>query len=354
MSLSVASLHPQTIARPLLTLSVAVLGLVVLFPLPAHAKAFGDEVVEPGQTEHEVSTAVGDVTVDGFVERDVHSGFGDVLVNEDGGVGRDINSGFGDVEVYGPVGGEIDAGFGDLYIDAPVRGNVEVGRGDVDVGPGGQVLGNVYYGSGEFRGNRDAVRGTVTAGGLMADMDHEPMEHEPDGFGIFDLIGWVFATAAFVACAVLVAVLAPGPLLAATRRADESPGWSLFFGVLSVPAVVVLCVVLAVSIVGIPILLLLAPAYLAFVFFGALVAAYFVGRRVVLATGRYRVGNALAAVVGALIVAAAYLIPVLGGLLLYGFALFGAGASILALFSRRRPRATYTSYETYVQNQRDA
>ena len=348
MSLSVASLHPQTIARPLLTLSVAVLGFVVFLPLPAHAKAFGDEVVEPGQTRHEVSTAVGDVTVDGFVERDVRSGFGDIQVNGEG-VGGDINAGSGDVAVNAPVGGEIDAGFGDVNIDAPVRGDVQVGRGDVDLGPRALVYGNVYYGSGEFRGNRDAVQGTVATGGMTADMDHEP-----DEFGIFDFIGWVFATAAFVACTVLVAVLAPGPLLAAARRADESPGWSLFFGVLSVPAVVVLCVVLAVSIVGIPILLLLAPAYLAFVFFGALVAAYFVGRRVVLATGRYHVGNALAAVVGALIVAAAYLIPVLGGLLLYGFALFGAGASILALFSRRRPRATYASYEAYVQNQRDA
>jgi hypothetical protein len=348
MSLSASPLHPQTIARPLLALSVAVVGFVVLLPLPAHAKVFGDVVVEPGQTRHEVSTVVGDVTVDGFVERDVRSGFGDIEVDGEG-VGGDINAGLGDVTVNAPVGGGIDAGFGEVEVNAPVRGNVEVGRGDVELGPGGRVLGSVYYGSGEFRGNRDAVRGMVVAGGMRPHMDHES-----DGFGIFDLIGWVFATAAFVACSVLVAVLAPGPLLAAARRADEAPGWSLFFGVVSVPVVVVLSVVLAVSLVGIPILLLLAPAYLAFVFFGALVAAYFVGRRVVLATGRYHVGNALAAVIGALIIAAAYLIPVLGGLLLYGFALFGAGASILALFSRRRPRARYTSYETYVQNQRDA
>ena len=156
MSLSASSLHPQTIARPLLTLSVTVIGLIVLLPLPAHAKAFGDVVVGPQQTEHEVSTAIGDVTVDGVVQRDVHSGFGNVLVNQDGAVGGNIDAGLGDVEVYGPVGGGVDAGFGNVYIDAPVRGNVEVGRGDVDLGPDGRVYGNVYYGSGEFRGNRAA------------------------------------------------------------------------------------------------------------------------------------------------------------------------------------------------------
>ena len=57
--------------------------------------------------------------------------------------------------------------------------------------------------------------------------------------------------------------------------------------------------------------------------------------------------------VGAIILAVAYLIPVLGGLLLYGLALLGTGAAILALVSRRRSR-TYPSYEAYVQDRRDA
>lgn len=332
MSLPAAALPPQTLLRPLLTLSVAVLGLVVLSPLPAHAfenKALGDVVVERGQTESEVSTPVGDVKVDGMVEGDVRSGMGDVVVN--GEVGGDIKAGSGDVEVNGPVGGEIDAGFGDVRIDATVAGDVEVGRGDVELGPDARVGGDLHYASGEFSGDRAAVEGTVVAGAMRPGMDHDW-----DGFGILNIVGWIFAAAVFAACSVLVAVLAPGQLSAATRRAEESPAMSLLLGVASVPAVVVLCVVLAVSIIGIPLLLLLAPAYLALVFFGALVAAYFVGRRVVIATGRYHVGNAMAAAVGAIILAAAYLIPVLGGLLVYGLALFGTGASVLALVSRRR------------------
>jgi hypothetical protein len=349
MRVSTPALSPHAIIGSLLMFSVAVLGLVTLLPLPpAHAfenKAWGDVVVEPEETEEEVSTTFGDVTVDGLVEEDVHSAKGDVVVN--GGVGGDINAGFGDVELYGPVGGGVEAEFGDVYVDAPVRGDVNVGRGDVELGPEALVRGNVYYGRGEVRGNMDAVEGIMIAGRAPY------MEHEPAGFGVPGLVGWFFATAAFLACSVLLAVLAPGPLQAAARRAEESPGWSLLFGVASVPAVVVFAVMLAVSIVGIPLLLLLAPAYLAFVFFGALVAAYFVGRRVVFATGHYRGGNALAAMVGALILAVAYLIPVLGGLLLYGLALFGTGAAILALFSRRRSR-TYPSYEAYVQDRSDA
>jgi cytoskeletal protein CcmA (bactofilin family) len=335
MSFPASSLSSRNLLRPLLTLSIVALGLVALAALPAHAfenRAFGDVVVEAGETESEVSTPVGDVTVEGVVEGDVHSGRGDIVVNGEG-IGGDINAGFGDVEVHAPVGGEIDAGLGDVYVDATVRGDVNVGRGDVELGPGARVYGDVTSGSGEIQPHPEAVVGGKMITGMRPEMDHDW-----DGFGILNIVGWIFAAAVFAACSVLVAVLAPGQLSAATRRAEESPAMSLLLGVASVPAVVVLCVVLAVSIIGIPLLLLLAPAYLALVFFGALVAAYFVGRRVVFATGRYHVGNAMAAAVGALILAAAYLIPVLGGLLVYGLALFGTGASVLALVSRRRSR----------------
>jgi hypothetical protein len=352
MSFPASPLPSRNLLWPLLTLSVVVIGLVVISAAPAHAfenKPLGDVVVERGQTEPEVSTPVGDVKVDGTVEGDVRSGVGDVVVN--GEVGGSIKAGSGDVEVNGPVGGDIDAGFGDVHINSVVDGDVEVGRGDVDLGPGGFVRGGVHYGSGEFSGNREAVEGTIRAGAMGPDMDHG-MDHDWGGFGILDIVSWLFAATLFVACSVLVAVIAPGPLSAAARKADESPAMSLLFGVASVPAVVVLCVVLAVSIIGIPLLLLLAPAYLALVFFGALVAAFFVGRRVIFAIGRYHVGNAMAAVVGALILAVAYLIPVLGDIFLYGFALFGAGASVLALVSRRRSR-TYPYYG-YYGDRRDA
>ena len=350
MSFSAASLSSQTVVRHLISLCVAVVGLVVLLPpLPAHAfekKAFGDVVVEPGSREDEVSTFFGDVTVNGFVAGDVHSAFGDIQIN--GRVEGDVNSGTGDIEVREPVGGEVDAGFGDVYVDSVVEGGVDVDHGDVHLGPDARVKGGINYANGEIRREKGyVVEGPVTAG-----MDSD-LGDSSGGLELFDLVGWIFATAAFVACSVLLAVLAPRPLSAAARRAEESPGWSLLFGVASVPAVIVLCVVLAISLVGIPLLLLLAPAYLALLFFGALVAAYFVGRKVVFATGRYRAGNALAAMVGALIVAGAYLIPVLGSLILYGLALLGTGATILALFSRRRPRTTYTSYEAYVRDRRD-
>jgi cytoskeletal protein CcmA (bactofilin family) len=331
-------------ALPLLTFSVVILGLVVLLPLPAHAaeqRLVGDVVVGHRAVEHDVSTGAGDLEVRGRVEDDVHSGFGDVLVT--GKVKGDIDAGFGDVKIEGPVEGDVRAEFGDVYVNAPVKGDIHAGWGEVDLGPDADISGNLECEGCEITGNRGAVKGDMMARGMAIDFDDS---HGPSIIGFF---GWLFAALAFAACAVLAAVVAPRPLAAAARRAEESPGRSFVYGLISLPAFFVLCVALAVTIIGIPLLVLLVPAYLALLFFGALVAAFFIGTRVLMVTGRYRVGNALAAVVGAMILAATTFIPVLGDLLLYALSLFGAGAIILALFSRR-PRASHPSYEAYVRD----
>jgi cytoskeletal protein CcmA (bactofilin family) len=340
MSLSVPL--ARIIARPLLSVSIVVLGLVALLPLPAHAaeeRLVGD-VLSNG-VEQNVSTVVGDVVVHGKVEDNVHSGFGGVLVK--GEVHGDVDADFGDVSIQGPVDGDVHAGFGDVYVNAPVDGDVDVGHGNVDLGPKGRISGDLECESGKFTGDVNNVKGDIAAKGMALDLDES---HGPD---IVGFVGWLFASLAFAACAVLAAVIAPRPLAAAARRVGETPGRAFLYGLVSLPVFFVLCVVLAVSIIGIPLLLLLAPAYLAVLFIGALIAAFFLGTRVLMFTGRYRVGNAMAAVVGALILAATTFIPVLGDLILYALCLLGTGAVILALFSRR-PRATHSSYEAYVRD----
>ncbi len=349
MSISVT--FPRFDARPLIAASVALVGLVMLLPpLPAYAvekSVFRDVTVERGAYGGEVSTVFGDVRVRGPVAGDVHSAFGDVGV--DAGVGGSVNSGFGDIVVRDPVAGEVDAGFGDVYVNSSVGGDVDVDHGGIRLGRDALVMGDVRSGSGEVDFHPESVVNGNMGTGMMPDFGSSGDDD------LIGYIGWFFAAAGFAACVVLAAVVAPRSLSAAARRAEEVPGWSLLVGLVSVPAVLVLSVALAVSVVGVPLLLLMAPAYLALVFYGALVAAFFVGRKVVLATGRYRSGNALAAVVGAVLVAATALIPFLGELLLFALALLGTGAAILALVSRRRVRRPdYPSYEAFVSDRRDA
>ena len=306
-------------------------------PSPAHAseeRIMGNTVVEEGKTVENISTVWGDVRVEGEVEGDVHSAFGDV-------------------EVYGPVGGDVDAGFGDAYIDAPVGGDVDVGHGDVKLGSGARLGEEISLGNGSFYPHQEAVFGNVETAGMASEFDDEVSLLG----AVSDILGWAVMTLMLVAAAVLLAVVAPRPLRAATRSLEASPGRSLVLGLCSLPVVIILSVLLVVTVVGGLLLFLLWPAYFALLFFGLLVASYFLGRKVVLAVGRYRAGDAMAAAVGAVIVAAVLLIPVLGVLVLIALTLLGTGASVSALLDRLRqgaprsaPRATYASYEDYLRD----
>lgn len=347
--MSIALPRPRFDARPFIAISVVLMGLAILLPAPAQAaerSIFRDVVVEPDAHADEVSTVFGDATVRGPVSGDVHSAFGDVRVAAP--VAGNVNAGFGDIEVLKPVRGEVDAGFGDVDVDSTVAGGIDVDHGDLWLGPDAEVMPPVRSGGGEI----DQEPGAVMHGPPRAVMMPDFGSSKDDLFGA---LGWLVGAAGFAACAVLAAVVAPRLLTASARRAEEAPGRSLLVGLVSLPAVLVLSVALAVSVVGVPLLLLIAPAYLALVFFGALVAAFFVGRKVMLATGRYRSGNAMAAAIGAFLVAAVVLIPFVGEMVLFALALLGAGAAILALASRRRaPRPPYPSYEAFVRHRRDA
>lgn len=308
---------------------------------PAHAseeRMMGNTVVEEGKTVERISTVWGDVRVEGEVE-------------------QDVNSAFGNVEIHGPVGGDVDAGFGDVYVDAPVGGDVDVGHGDVQLGSGARIGEKISMGNGSFYPHQEAVFGNVETAGMVSDFDDEGSL-----LGAFsDMIGWAVMALVLVAAAVLLAVAAPRPLRAATRSLEASPGRSFVLGLGSLPVAIILSVLLVVTVVGGLLLFLLWPAYFALLFFGLLVASYSLGRKVVLAVGRYRAGDAMAAAVGAVIVAAVLLIPVLGVLVLIALTLLGTGASVSALLTRLRPgapraasRATYASYEDYLRDRPDS
>jgi cytoskeletal protein CcmA (bactofilin family) len=323
-------------AAPFFLPALLLAALILLPSAPAHALEKGmmeDMVVEKGETVSEVRTAMGDVRVEGEVE-------------------GDVSSGVGDIEVRGLVGGDVEAGVGDVWIDAPVRGDVDVGLGDLHLGDGARIGGSVSRGVGKIDRHPEAMVGGAEVAGVTFDEDFD----EDSPLGAFpDWIGWGVMTLGLAAAAVLLAVAAPGPLRASARSLEGAPGRSLLLGLGSLPVMIVVSILLFFTVVGGLLIPLLWPAYLALVVFGTLVAVYFLGRKVVLATGRYRAGDALAAVVGALLVSAAYQIPFLGGLVFAGLAFLGTGAAVLALLTRRRTRRpAYASYEEYLRARRDA
>ena len=322
----------MTQARAALLIPALLISYLAFSASPAQAlekEIFGDVVVEEGEVADEVSTAWGDVVVRGRVTGDVHSGFGDVTVE-------------------GPVGGDVAAGFGDIRVGGPVGGNVKAGFGDMVLLRGAQVAGEARLGYGSMKEQHPDA--SVGSGVQTAVTNDEPLSVTSPSTIVKGVM-----TLGFVAAALLLSVVAPRPLRASARFIESAPGRSLFIGIVSVPVVIIGSVLLALSGVGLLILPFAWPAYLVILLFGALAAAYALGSRLVLATGRYRAGDTLAAIIGALLVAAVSLIPILGGIVLTGLVLLGTGAALSALVARRpffrSPRSTYASYEDHLKGQ---
>lgn len=323
-----------------LFLGLVAVGILVLGPVqPASAlesAMFGDVDVPYDATRTEAYTVVGDVTVEGKVYGDVRCAFGDVVVR-------------------GPVTGDVQTGFGDVYVDAPVGGSVDVGHGNVQLGPRARVEENLSLGNGQSLTHPAAIVEGERRYGMMS--SDSPLVD--GGVALANLTLWLLTTLGFCAVAMLFAVLARRPLGASARSLGRSPGRSMLLGAASLPTAALFSLLLAVTVVGAPLLLLSVPAYLALVVFGALVAAYYIGRRLLVATGSHRGGEALASAVGAFAISVVYLVPFVGGAALFLLALLGSGAAIAAALERltaggRRasPEGGALSYESYLEERR--
>lgn len=136
----------------------------------------------------------------------------------------------------------------------------------------------------------------------------------------------------FVGSAWLLAALFPGPLARLGGVLERDPVLALGAGLLGWPLVAVITAVLIVSVVGLTLVLLVPIAVFTAVQFGATAVALVVGRRI------RPSGPVREVIIGAVLLAIAFSIPGLGGLLGLAVATWGLGAVLLVLVGERRFR----------------
>lgn len=335
------------------SLAVFVAAVVVLTSVPgvvvAETRTGGSVVVAEGETVDGLEAFAGSVVVRGTVEGDLTGAAGDVTVAPTGRVTGDVNVVAGSIRVSGTVGGnvsgaagdvtiaegatvggDLEAGAGTVRIDGTVGGDVTVGADTIVLGENATVEGDLTY-DGRLGGNRDAVAGSIT---------HDPSLGSgavgPDvpgvGEWLFDLYGLIVN---LVVGAALLLVL-PGFSRRVTDRAIDSPARAGGTGLLMLLVVPIVLLLLAITVVGIP--LTIAGAFL----FGLL--AWIGGIYGRIAVGEWLVsytdgGNRwLAFAVGFVVVAVAVRLPLVGWLVNLLVFLLGLGALVLVGNDRRRTR----------------
>lgn len=335
--------------RPLRVL-VLVAGLVVYGVagpgiVAAQSGVGGNVVVGPDDTVSNVDGVTGSIVIEGTVTGDVSGVAGNVVI--DGTVEGDVNVAAGDITIRGEVlgdvsvaagnlnigpdarvGGDVDAGAGTVTIAGTIDGDARIGAETITLVEGASIGGALTY-DGEVRGDADAV--------VAGEVTRDPSI----GVGLFDeiqpFVQWVFAVNVFLINLLLGAVLVglfPRFSDGVAARARESPLWSGLAGLGVLIAVPILLIATAITVIGIPITLVGALFFALLAWIGLIYGRFAVGVWLLSLAGvESRWGGLL---VGLLVGAVLWQIPIVGGFLNFVVFVLGLGALVYQLVSRRR------------------
>jgi cytoskeletal protein CcmA (bactofilin family) len=290
------------------------------------------EVTEP--TAGALYAAGGDVQVEAPVNGPLRAAGGDVEVGRGAQIAGSASLAGGNVVVKGPIQGNLHVGAGDVTLDGPVAGDAYVGAGTLTLGPNARIEGKLKFRGGEL--NRDP--GAQVAGGLVQSHGHSHRHAWTSGERLTR--GWMWSLGLVVLAALLAGAL-PGPSQRLAQELRERPGMTALLGFLALTAIPVAAVMLAITIIGIPIALLAVVLYAALLMIGYVWLAVVLGGLLLdrfsaetAAVSAWRIGSAALAMI---ILAIVVRVPLVGGFVMLAALVVGVGMIVGAVTRKVRP-----------------
>lgn len=312
-------------------------------PVAGDALAVGGRVRLGTDVGGSVYAAAGQVNVDARVERSLRAVGGQIELGPRSEVGGNLSLAGGQLRLQGVVRGEVRSAGGRILFDGPVGGDVLAHNGQIELGPNARIAGKLRYRSNDEPTRHAEARvggGIERLGPLVAQAGREAEEarHGSTGPGV---AGAVWTLGLIVMAGALLAAL-PGytATLAGTLR--QRPGLSLLLGFIWLVCLPVAAVLVALTLVGLPLALSALAFYVAAMPVAYVVAGIGLGEW---ALQRWRPDRATrlpARMVAAALALTALMllgaVPVLGTALAFAALIAGLGALLLQA-RRLRPGA---------------
>jgi hypothetical protein len=218
------------------------------------------------------------------------------------------------------VDGDLTVIFGDATIEGIVEGDLNVVGGSYDPRPGGVVTGQVHQ---------------VGSAVAQAVVPWAPSASEGSyGYSPFVPDHRLLWRLSWNVLALLVFLIFPLRTRMVLDRLERHPGLSVAAGLVGCIAVIPLAILLAITILLIPLIVLEMVFLLASAFLGTAALALLIGRRLCeLISPTTTPSPLLAFLAGIALITAAELVPVIGTLVLIFVGLIGLGATILSFTS---------------------
>lgn len=284
----------------------------------------GNDAVLAADVERDAMVVIfGNATVKGRVRDAAVAILGNVNVS--GAVGDAVVSVLGNVRVSGEAGDVVSVlGNVDLEDGAVIRGDVVSVGGKINKSPSARVEGDIVN--------------PVDLGGIgLPQIEwlknwfiHCVLKLRPLALQV----GWVwFVAGAFLLFYVLVAIALPKPVQSCVSELTRRPITSFFLGMLTLPLALIVCLILAITGIGLLVVVFLLPALLFAALVGKVALLEYLGDAIRRATGMANAfGPLVALLVGTALITLLYLIPVLGLITFAVTGLWGLGAAVSATF----------------------
>ena len=264
-----------------------------------------------------------------------------------GEVGEAVVAIAGNASATGPVGDAVVAIFGDVYVDAEVGHDVVAMMGNVKLGPNAVVHGELVSVGGAITRDPAAVvhgpQQQISFGQnfgrlewLKPWFENALLYGRPLAFESSLAWAWWLA-AGFLALYVLLAVMFDQGMQRCVTTLEEKPAQTVLASVLAVLFAPVLIMILAVTVVGIPIVPFLLLGLFCAGLFGKAAVLATIGRRITRFTGIGAFGHvAFATLIGGLIVLLLYVVPVFGFIAFNLIGVLGLGVVVYTLMLAMR------------------
>lgn len=318
-------------------------GTLVLFDsVPGDAMLAGGSIEFTGSTGGDYLGAGGDQTISGRIGGSVRAAGGRVRLEAEVGRNATVAGGNvvvadgalvegnaylagGAVRVEGGVNRLLRIAGGEVVLDGPLGGDVRVEAERLRVGPRAAIAGDLRYRVAE----EAAIDPAARIDGRVVELPPGPDRRK--GFGFLRalwLLGFLVAGCAAVA-------LFPRTARSAEEAVRRRPFAAAGFGILWILAGPVAAVLVALTVVGLPLALIFSAIYVVLLYLGRAVVAIWLGRLALRAPeGAGRAGLLARLLIGGAALLLVGLMPVLGALVTLVATVMGIGALLAALSAR--------------------
>ncbi len=255
-----------------------------------------------------------------------------VTIEQGATIHTDLANFGGNVTVAGTVGGDITT-FG---------GNVTLADTAVINGAITSMGGNVQRASGaQVRGGINSSGNTPFAPPIAPIAPLQPAPPTPFNpfariFNFrFDILGGLVTALAFAALGALVVIFAPNATKRVSEAAQAKPFNTVGVGCLTMIVLPILCLLLFITVIGIPIGLLLGLVSAVAWIFGSIGIGLLAGEKILQAFKARDILPVVAVVLGVLVLMVVGQVPIIGWLISFIVGMIGLGAVVLTRFGTR-------------------